>query len=458
MSICQEQFFLNNAVSRQNRNFRATRTPILPKQTMLVTRCDIFCKVIDNYGDIGVCWRLARQLATEHPLVLRLWVDDLVVFARLDARVDALAKAQHVAGVEISQWDEAIHAEAADIVIEAFACDPPDAYIAAMAARPSKPAWINLEYLTAEDWAAGSHALPSPHPRLPLVKHFFFPGFTPGTGGLIREAGLIDALHAFQSDAPAQSAFWQRIAGAAVAEEALKVSLFAYENAALPELLDAWAKGERDIFCAVTAGRHVPQVEAWAESMHSNTPAHPEPFDMAQDTLRGANSKGSSPLHPDASTSSATQTTLSTNGLARVGHLTLAFLPFLSQDDYDLLLAACDLNFVRGEDSFVRAQWAGRPFVWHIYQQIDAAHLPKLAAFLDLYCAGLAAPEQRALRELWQAWEEEADAGMRWNTLLATLPAQQDHAKNWRKNLVSQGDLASKLLIFCQNLLECSAL
>ena len=24
---------------------------------------DIFCQVIDNHGDVGVCWRLARELA-----------------------------------------------------------------------------------------------------------------------------------------------------------------------------------------------------------------------------------------------------------------------------------------------------------------------------------------------------------------------------------------------------------
>ena len=44
---------------------------------------------------------------------------------------------------------------------------------------------------------------------------------------------------------------------------------------------------------------------------------------------------------------------------------------------------------VRGEDSFVRAQWAALPFVWQAYPQADAAHLTKVAAFLDRYCIGL---------------------------------------------------------------------
>lgn len=379
---------------------------------MSVTRCDIFCKVIDNYGDIGVCWRLARQLAAEHGLAVRLWVDDLASFARLAPALDANAAQQRLADLDICRWDEAAaRATPADIVIEAFACDPPAAYVEAMAKQPRKPVWINLEYLSAEDWVEGSHALPSPHPRLPLVKHFFFPGFTPATGGLIREPGLVEALHAFQADAGAQAAFWQRTAGAMPPHEALKVSLFAYENSAIPALLEAWAQGNRDIFCAVTHGRHLPQVEAWLASREN----------------------------------------------AGSGRLKLAFLPFLDQRDYDRLLAACDLNFVRGEDSFVRAQWAGRPLVWQIYRQEEDWHRVKLAAFLQRYQQALPAGPAQALEAFWQAWETGEDAHRHWPALLDALPELARHAAFWQQNLASQADLASKLLIFCQNLLECAA-
>ncbi|MEN3113402.1 elongation factor P maturation arginine rhamnosyltransferase EarP [Uliginosibacterium paludis] len=379
---------------------------------MSVTRCDIFCKVIDNYGDIGVCWRLARQLAAEQGLAVRLWVDDLASFARLAPALDASAAQQRLADLDICRWDgAAASATPADIVIEAFACDPPAAYVEAMAKRPRKPAWINLEYLSAEGWVEGSHGLPSPHPRLPLVKHFFFPGFTPATGGLIREKGLIDRLRAFQADAASQAAFWQRIAGQAPAAGALSISLFAYENAALPGLLDAWASGERNIFCAVTSGRHLPQVDAW----------------------------------------------LASRGAAGCGKLQLAFLPFLDQGDYDHLLAACALNFVRGEDSFVRAQWAGRPFVWHIYRQEEDWHRVKLDAFLHRYGASSGTAGMRALKDFWQAWERESDAGGQWPALLAALPELAAHAASWQQKLAEDTDLASKLLIFCQNLLECAA-
>ena len=55
--------------------------PLAPARPSL--SWDIFCTVVDNYGDIGVCWRLARQLAAEHGFAVRLWVDDLASFARL---------------------------------------------------------------------------------------------------------------------------------------------------------------------------------------------------------------------------------------------------------------------------------------------------------------------------------------------------------------------------------------
>ena len=68
--------------------------------------CDIFCSVIDNYGDIGVCWRLARQLAHEHGLSVRLWTDDLASFARFCPEADAEAEIQRCKGVEVQLWSK----------------------------------------------------------------------------------------------------------------------------------------------------------------------------------------------------------------------------------------------------------------------------------------------------------------------------------------------------------------
>ena len=88
---------------------------------------DIFCTVVDNYGDIGSCWRLAQQLAREHDADVRLWVDQLASFARLCPAVSIDADRQRVGSVEIRRRaSDFPHVEAADVVIEAFACELPE--------------------------------------------------------------------------------------------------------------------------------------------------------------------------------------------------------------------------------------------------------------------------------------------------------------------------------------------
>ena len=172
--------------------------------------CDIFCNVIDNYGDIGVCWRLARQLARERGVSVRLWVDDLASFAKLCPEADSAVDVQLCRGVEVRRWAAAFPAvEPARLVIEAFACKLPPSYVAAMAAQERKPVWVNLEYLSAEDWVETHHKLPSPHPKLPLTKYFFFPGFTEKTGGLLLERDLLARRDDFQADSGAQQRYWR---------------------------------------------------------------------------------------------------------------------------------------------------------------------------------------------------------------------------------------------------------
>jgi uncharacterized repeat protein (TIGR03837 family) len=115
------------------------------------------------------------------------------------------------------------------------------------------------------------------------------------------------------------------------------------------------------------------------------------------------------------------------------GSLLLAAVPFIAQDEYDRRLWSCDLNFVRGEDSFVRAQWAARPFVWNIYPQDALAHRAKLDAFLGRYCAGLPAPLATAVRGFWQAFDagDGTATAVAWPALRAALPALADHGRRW---------------------------
>ena len=148
-------------------------------------RWDIFCKVVDNFGDAGVGWRLARVLAREHALSVRLWIDDPRSLARIAPGVDAARDAQCVDGIDIRAWRATwTAATPADVVVEAFGCGLPDAYVAAMAETPVPPVWFVLEYLSAEPWIDGAHGLPSPHPRLALTRRYWFPGFTAESGGI----------------------------------------------------------------------------------------------------------------------------------------------------------------------------------------------------------------------------------------------------------------------------------
>ncbi|VXC27533.1 conserved hypothetical protein [Burkholderia sp. 8Y] len=365
--------------------------------------CDIFCAVVDNFGDIGVCWRLARQLHAEHGLRVRLFVDDLAVFHALCPAVDASLARQEAAGVLIAHWREPAHAgdtlEIADVVVEAFACELPHAYIAAMARRERKPVWINLEYLSGEDWVADFHLRPSPHPRYPLDKSFFFPGLGAGTGGVLKERDLDAARMRF--DAPA---WWRERLGIARPDDASTVvSLFAYENPAVDALLAQWRDGASPIILLVPEGRISGAVARF--------------FGLPE---------------------------FAAGRSARAGALQAHALGFVEQPRFDELLWASDINFVRGEDSFVRAQWARKPFVWHIYPQADDAHLPKLDAALAHYTRGLSASAEQSISRFWHAWNGAGTPD--WADFWRHRAEFVSRASRWADELAGVGDLAGNLV------------
>jgi len=379
-------------------------------------RWDIFCRVVDNYGDVGVSWRLARQVAREHGKRVRLWLDDLTVLAKLRPEIDPARHVQSLDQVDIARIGEPFTgAEVADVVVETFGCDPPEPYVHAMAASASKPRWINLEYLSAEEWVEGSHALPSPNPRLPLTKHFFFPGFTPRTGGLLREESLLRRRDEFQADAGAQAAFWRGLVGEAPLEGTLKLSLFNYAGAPVESLARACVQHPGSVWLIAPEGIAATALEAWRGTQKPS------------DSVR------------------------------------VFTIPFLSQDRYDTLLWACDVNFVRGEDSFVRAQWAARPFVWHIYPTEDGAHWIKLAAFLARYTARLERPYAAAVTSLWEAWNRREPAPSQdaakpgfpsaWVEFISRRDVLASYAKGWAGGLAARRDLAAALVDFVDNTL-----
>ena len=372
-------------------------------------RWDIFCSVVDNYGDIGVTWRLARQLVAEHGCDVRLWVDDLRAFERMCPEIDVQRDQQSQAGVEVRHWPaEWTGATAADVVIAAFACQLPPDYMEAMAERERPPLWMNLDYLSAEDWVVGCHRLPSVKFK-GVQKYFFFPGFRPGTGGLLREAGLLEQRRAFQQDTAAQHQFLHDMGIVPVAGARL-ISLFAYENAGLAAWLDVLSTGGHATHLLVPEGRILGDVQRWL----------------------GAEGLAVGDVH-------------------QRGALTVQVLPFVRQAQYDRLLWCCDFNAVRGEDSFVRAQWAGRPLLWHIYRQDEDIHLDKLDAFLELYTAALSPAARAALIALWQAWNTDGDMALCWKMLAEHWPELNQHAESWCLEQALQADLATALVQFYES-------
>ncbi|HET9642530.1 MAG TPA: elongation factor P maturation arginine rhamnosyltransferase EarP [Burkholderiaceae bacterium] len=348
-------------------------------------RWDLFCRVIDNLGDIGVCWRLAADLSFRGENV-RLWIDHPEPLSWMAPG--------GAAGVEVQHWTEPVPDLApGEVVIEAFGCDPPPAFIRRMVGAQRRPVWINLEYLSAEDYVERSHALPSPQmagPGAGLTKWFFYPGFSSRTGGLIREPWLEAERLRFDRRSWLSSLGVQRREGERV------LSLFCYDNAAMPSLLRSLSTEPTLVLLTPGPAQH------------------------------GA----AAVLERDGT----------------LGRLRSVALPWLSQADYDRLLWSCDLNFVRGEDSFVRAQWAGVPFVWHIYPQHDGAHAAKLDAFLDRWLAGEPASLAAGATSLWHAWNGLCV----WPAALPPYPDWAAACTRWRERLLHQDDLTTQLLRFVE--------
>lgn len=355
---------------------------------------DIFCRVIDNYGDAGVCWRLARQLAgAPHNAQVRLWIDDPSRLAAFEPRLKPGVREQHLDDVCIRHWnDAAANVVPHRVVIEAFACDPPAAF-----GRGASHAslWINLEYLSAEAWVDSFHGQPSLQAD-GRRKFFFFPGFTAATGGLLREPGLLATRDAWNAN-PANRVQLLQSLGldsgtiAALQDGRRQVILFSYAHAPAAQL-----------------------VHELGSCRHGATVLVP---------------RGVCP------------------GLAREGHgkVTVVDIPFVDQPGFDRLLWSSDLNAVRGEDSFLRGLWAGKPMLWHIYPQEDNAHWPKLQAWL---AGSPLPPDAIQANEGWNApagsWRDHCllPAENAW-------PEWQQAMHDWATTLAGQEDLVTRLVRFC---------
>ncbi len=401
---------------------------------------DIFCRVVDNFGDAGVCWRLARQMAFEHGFKVRLIIDQLEVLASLvprlgkalnrtrssSARAPKLRRSRSPApaygylvdGVRVFEWKTrksptpalvgpARRLKPGHLVIAAFACDLPATYrlqmeskaLSAAQSHLSKSFWINLEYLSAEPWVETHHLLPSLKPS-GLTEYFFFPGFSARTGGLLRERALLAKRDAFLKDLDAQERLGHELGIPDLFDRprqaTLLIYVFSYPQAPWQKLINA---------AALALKKNLPEIErVWF-------------------------------LCPQSSSGPQLTTPLAPG-------IEVKIVPRLPQDRFDEILWLSDANFVRGEDSFVRAIWAGKPMIWNIYPQEEQAHRPKLESFLAMRPL-----EDRALSLAWNqlsdAPESFSDDFASWIGAYGKLAEQ---ARTFAAALAEQDDLCLQVL------------
>lgn len=354
---------------------------------------DIYCRVIDNYGDIGVCWRLARQLRGHFERV-RLWVDDLRSFSCLNPELAPHLDYQLNQSIEIYRWhDKTIFPPPEDLLIEAFGCELPLSVQAASAIH--RPVWLNLEYLSAEDWVPSFHLGRSPQAN-GMTKHFFFPGFAPHTGGLLRSPTLLKRRDQFLLSTQAQEQLLYELGlptsgpDLAALKERRKIFLFCYPHAPVQSLLNAIKQHETALLVPASVAKNHPCLSSKQTNIH--------------------------------------------------------IIPPVSQDNFDKILWFCDLNFVRGEDSLVRALWAGKPMVWQPYPQEDNWHLEKLRAWLSQ------SAYNTDLHKLHYAWSQTCERDTQ--SLMAHLldPLQwanwQREATNFSEKLLAGPELSESIMTF----------
>lgn len=361
--------------------------------------CDIFCDVIDNFGDAGVCWRLARDLQAEKGWRIHFYINDLKTLAAIEPKVRPFEEHQEVNGIEILKWVYAESAYPSEVVIETFGCRIPDAFEKKISEKKIAPIWINLEYFSAEDWIEGCHKLPSPHPLYGTKKYFFFPGVTSKSGGLICERALKGERECFEKS---REAFFKKIGGDPKAPFTLFV--FCYPSAPLKLLIGAFVQDERPIQLLLAAGKAGEEIKTLAQ-----------PF----------------------------------------SNISCVSLHMVPQTEFDQLLWACDSLIVRGEDSFARAQLAAKPFIWNIYPQTEETHIKKLKAFADRL-------EPFYTEEDFDLWKNvnlafnKGDSSFlqlwkKWRDRTQTLTKE---AQVWRENLHSVGSLTENLCKFIESKLK----
>lgn len=384
----------------------------------------VLCRVVDNFGDIGFCWRLSRSLLEVCPEIsLRLVVSDLASFSALDNRIDASKSVQSVSGIEVFDWNDAERCKKAfgekppRVVLECFQCGRPDwlEEILFYGEREDIAHIINVEYLTAEDWADEFHCLKSATRSKFVKKVNFMPGFSKKTGGLVLDKSFMQSL----SEREYAKSLLQKEANIEVNDDDFNVVVFSYERDFTPVVRALSALAEN---LAKKKGKRVRVFLTEGKSRKSFLGAIEKEV---------AEKKETAPF-------------------------LLTKLPFLTQSTWDALLTLCDFNFVRGEDSMARACLCGVPFVWHAYPQEAQWQTVKVNALMKKMALYFSDSTAAVYAEFMREYNKDNADNEKQEALLEKIFSSYDEIKSgvekFSKEIIQNGNLAENLVNFIAGL------
>lgn len=310
---------------------------------MKVNSIDIFCEIIDNFGDIGVVYRISKELKNLYQNArIRIVLNRLEEFRVINKKVRD-TEYQEIDGLICTTFDyvkkNAESFDTADLFIEAFGCDVPEEYIDI--AKEKSKLWINLEYLSGEKWIEDFHLQQSLINSKTLKKIFFMPGFSEKSGGVIIDSGFLQRKEYGKNH---KKEILKKYYPDTDFENKLTGTVFSYEKN-FENLLETLSKQEKETVLIL----------------------------MGEKTQK--------------SFSEILQKKLTENfgKTGKYGKIIMLNSDFLSQEEYEEVISVVDFNFTRGEDSFVRSILLGKPFMWHIYLQEEKAHMDKIRAFNDRF-------------------------------------------------------------------------
>ncbi len=351
------------------------------------------CKVVDNFGDIGVVWRLCKRLKEiDSELKINLIVDDLISFNKICSGIQVNKVFQSFLGIDIYDWKASDFCyktfikndgEMLSIILECFQCGRPD-WMEKILFEDKLERTVNIimiDYLTAEKYAEDFHCLKSLTRSSKVQKVNFMPGFTEKTGALILDKE------------------WETLLPRNASGPCL---VFTYERSWGPL---ARALNNSSLQIELAQGRGF------------------ESFEHAFQELPQKKSK-------------------------------LIKLPFMNQEDWDLEMKKCSLLFIRGEESMSRACLSGIPFVWHAYPQSDEYQLVKVNALLDRMKEFFDERSFEIVRKVWldfnsseeSVMEEDFEADL--NAFISARDSLSQGFENFAKALRKNGDLGANLMTF----------